>query len=129
LTELIGIIVTAVLVNNLALIKFLGASSFFANTNRLQSTIEPRIMSFLVLFAASTTSLVLFRWLLVPANMTLVINEAGGELLNFALLQPGALLIMGLLLAAKKHIDHKFLILNIKTPTKPAKRARITGKP
>jgi hypothetical protein len=86
-------------------------------------------MSFVVLFSASTINLVLFRWLLVFANMTLVINESGGELLNFALLQPGALLIMILLLAAKNYIDHNLLILDIKTPTKPAKRARIAGKP
>jgi hypothetical protein len=61
--------------------------------------------------------------------MTPIIKESRSEILNFALLQPGILLIMGLLLAAKNHIDHKFLILDIKTSTKLANQARFTGKP
>ena len=72
MTELIGIIVTAALVNNVALVQFLGVSSFFANTNRLQSAIELGILSFLVLFSASVCNLLLYRWLLAPLGLEIL---------------------------------------------------------
>ena len=66
--------------------------------------------------------------LLVPASTTLMPNVTGGDLLDFLLLQPGALLIIGLLLAAKNFIEQNFLPADTPEPVKPAERARVTGK-
>lgn len=66
--------------------------------------------------------------LLIPANTSLVLNESGGDLLDFVLLQPGALLIMGLLLAAKNYLTENLFEAEIPVQPQPAKRARVTGK-
>ena len=72
MTELTGIIVTAALVNNVALVQFLGISSFFANSNRLQSAIELGLLSFLVLLSASACNLLIYRWLLAPLGLEIL---------------------------------------------------------
>ena len=66
--------------------------------------------------------------LLIPANTSLVLNESGGDLLDFVLLQPGALLIMGLLLAAKNYLTENLFEAEIPVQPQPTKRARVTGK-
>ncbi|MFT4813770.1 MAG: electron transport complex protein RnfE [Paracoccaceae bacterium] len=52
------------------------------------------------------------------------------QLIPFASLQPGAFVLLGLFLAAKKMIDNRFNLRNKKIPTriKKVERARVTGK-
>lgn len=70
--DYLGIIVAAALVNNVALIQFLGVSSFFANSNRLQSAIELGLLSFLALFLSSAINLLLYRLILGPLNLDIL---------------------------------------------------------
>lgn len=59
----------AALVNNVALVQLLGVSSLFAYSNRLRSAVELALISFLVLFIASFTNLLLFRFILLPLGL------------------------------------------------------------
>lgn len=69
MTQLFSIIVAAALVNNIVLIQSLGVSSLFAYSNRLQSTLELAIFSFLVIFLASSINLLLYRGILLPLGL------------------------------------------------------------
>ena len=69
LSNLLSIIVAAALVNNVILVQFLGVSSLFAYSNRLQSALELAMLSFFVLLAASFTNLLLYRWVLHPLGL------------------------------------------------------------
>jgi electron transport complex protein RnfA len=68
-TPLLSIIVAAALVNNVVLIQSLGVSSLFAYSNRLQSTIELALVSFLAIFLASSINLLLYRGILLPLGL------------------------------------------------------------
>ncbi len=70
--DYLGIIVAAALVNNVALVQFLGVSSFFANSNRLQPAIELGLLSFLTLFLSSAINLLLYRLILAPLNLDIL---------------------------------------------------------
>jgi len=68
-TQIFSIIVAAALVNNMVLIQSLGVSSLFAYSNRLRNAIELALVSFLVIFLASTINLILYRGLLAPLGL------------------------------------------------------------
>ncbi len=70
--DFLGIIVAAALVNNVALVQFLGVSFFIANSNRLQSAIELGMLSFIALFISSALNLILYRWILAPLNLDIL---------------------------------------------------------
>ncbi|NKB31528.1 MAG: electron transport complex subunit RsxA [Pseudomonadales bacterium] len=72
LLDFLGIIVAAALVNNVALVQFLGVSFFIANSNRLQSAIELGMLSFIALFISSALNLILYRWILAPLNLDIL---------------------------------------------------------
>ncbi len=69
MTNYLGIIVAAALVNNLVLVQLLGVSSLFYSTSRLQQSIEFALFNFLVLFLASVINLFVFRLVLVPLGL------------------------------------------------------------
>ncbi len=69
MTQIFSIIVAAALVNNMVLIQSLGVSSLFAYSNRLRNAIELALVSFLVIFLASTINLILYRGLLAPLGL------------------------------------------------------------
>lgn len=71
----------------------------------------------------------LTNWqLLIPASDEILPNETGGKLLDFALLQPGALLLLGLLIALYNWLN-KYVLSPVEPEiVKPVKRARITGR-
>ncbi|MDD9891224.1 MAG: hypothetical protein OXU66_04655 [Gammaproteobacteria bacterium] len=66
--------------------------------------------------------------LLVPASMEILPNETGGKMLDFALLQPGALLLLGLLLAGINWLNQNFSKAETEELIEPVERARVTGK-
>ena len=68
-TNFLSIIIAAALANNVVLVQFLGVSSLFAYSDRLQSAIEVALLSFFVLFVAALVNLLLFRFLLAPLNL------------------------------------------------------------
>ena len=69
MTQIFSIIVAAALVNNMVLIQSLGVSSLFAYSNRLRNAIELALVSFRVIFLASTINLILYRGLLAPLGL------------------------------------------------------------
>ena len=66
--------------------------------------------------------------LLIPATEEILPNETGGRLLDFVLLQPGALLILGLLLAGINYLNQSFGKAETEEQLEPVERARVTGK-
>jgi len=68
-TNFLSIIIAAALVNNVVLVNFLGVSSLFVFSNRLQNAIELALLSFVVLFSSAFTNLLLFRFLLEPLSL------------------------------------------------------------
>ena len=69
MTQIFSIIVAAALVNNMVLIQSLGVSSLFAYSDRLRNAIELALVSFLVIFLASSINLMLYRGLLTPLGL------------------------------------------------------------
>ena len=69
MANFLSIIVAAALVNNVMLVHFLGVSSLFTFSNRLQNAIELAIISFIVLFSASFLNLLLFKFVLAPLGL------------------------------------------------------------
>ncbi len=69
MTNFLSIIIAAALVNNVVLVNFLGVSSLFAFSNRLQNAIELALISFIVLFSSAFINLLLFRYLLQPLGL------------------------------------------------------------
>lgn len=65
----LSIIIAAALVNNVVLVQFIGVSSVFSFSNRLQNAIELALFSFLVMFVSSSINLLLFRFLLEPLGL------------------------------------------------------------
>ncbi len=121
---------------NVILLMQLNKQDTFDSLSRLVSTSSRTMGGFFIaiLLLASLRELIgngsLFdKWqLLIPASSEILPNETGGELLDFALLQPGALLIMGLLLAGINWFNLAYGKAEEAQPVKPAKRARVTGK-
>lgn len=70
--DFLGIIVAAALVNNVALVQFLGVSAFYSSSNRLQSAFELAALSFLALFCSATLNLFLYRWILSPLGLDIL---------------------------------------------------------
>jgi electron transport complex protein RnfA len=68
-SNILSIIVAAALVNNVVLVNFLGVSSLFLFTNRLQNAIELALLSFLVLFTSAVINLLLFTVVLEPLGL------------------------------------------------------------
>lgn len=66
--------------------------------------------------------------LLIPANNEILATETGGKLFDFFLLQPGALLLLGLLLALYNWLLSKLPGSVKSDKIKPAERARVTGR-
>ncbi|MFT4886098.1 MAG: electron transport complex protein RnfE [Pseudohongiellaceae bacterium] len=64
------------------------------------------------------------------SNMENAVYSSSEQLIPFAFLQPGAFVLLGLFLAAKKIIDSHFNLKNTEIPTSIIKveRARVTGK-
>lgn len=69
MTNYLSIVIAAALVNNLILVQFLGVSSLFYSTKRLQQAIEFALFNFVVIFLACVFNLLVFRLLLVPLNL------------------------------------------------------------
>ena len=69
MTNYLSIVVAAALVNNLVLLQFLGVSSLFYSTRRLQQAIEFSLFSFVVLFFATAINSLLYRYLLLPFDL------------------------------------------------------------
>jgi len=72
LFDFLGIIVAAALVNNVALVQFLGVSAFYSGSNQLQSAYELGLLNFLALLLTTTISLLLYRWILLPLNLEIL---------------------------------------------------------
>jgi len=68
-TTYLSIIVGAALVNNIVLVQFLGVSSLFFSSNRLQSAIELALFNFVVMFTASIINLFLYHLVLLPLGL------------------------------------------------------------
>jgi electron transport complex protein RnfE len=64
------------------------------------------------------------------SNIEYAVYSSSEQLIPFAFLQPGAFVLLGLFLAAKKMIDSHFNLKNKEIPTSIIKvgRARVTGK-
>lgn len=67
--------------------------------------------------------------LLVPASTDILPYDTEPKLLYFAVLQPGALLFLGLLIAVINWFNLNSSKAKNMSPVKPANRARVTGKP
>lgn len=90
MTQTLSIIIAAALVNNLVLIQLLGVSALFYGTRRLARAIEFALFNFIVLFLASTLSLILYRLVLAPLGLEflrLVLFAGSSALLTTALLR------------------------------------------
>lgn len=69
MTNTLSIIIAAALVNNVLLIQFLGVSSLFYGTRRLESAVQFALFNFLVLFLCSLANAFLYRYLLAPLHL------------------------------------------------------------
>ncbi|TVQ27912.1 MAG: electron transport complex subunit RsxA [Wenzhouxiangella sp.] len=68
--DLVLIIVSAALVNNFVLVKFLGLCPFLGVSNSVESAIGMALATAFVLTLASVASFVLSQWLLEPLGLT-----------------------------------------------------------
>lgn len=66
---LFGIFVSALLINNILLIRFLGLCSFFGVSNQVESSIGMSMAVIFVMTMASAVSWILYHWILVPFQL------------------------------------------------------------
>lgn len=88
--DILNIILTAALVNNIVLAQSLGVSSLFAYSQRLDQAVELALFTLPVLFATAGISLALDRLLLVPLQLgflRLLVAVAIGAILSTLLAQ------------------------------------------
>lgn len=69
MAEFLTILVGAALVNNLVLVQFLGVSSFFSNTDKVQNAANLGLLSAGVMLASSLLNFAIFRLILMPLGL------------------------------------------------------------
>jgi len=67
--EFLTILVGAALVNNLVLVQFLGVSSFFSNTDKVQNAANLGLLSAGVMLASLLLNFAIFRLILMPLGL------------------------------------------------------------
>ncbi|MCK4532219.1 RnfABCDGE type electron transport complex subunit A [bacterium] len=67
--NLIGIFVSALLINNILLIRFLGLCPFFGVSGRVKSSLGMSMAVFFVMTTASIVSWMLYHWVLLPLQL------------------------------------------------------------
>ena len=78
--NLFALFISAMLINNIVLTKFLGMCPFMGVTTKLDSAIGMGVAVIFVIFGASVLSWMLYYWILVPLNLEYM------ELITFILL-------------------------------------------
>ncbi len=69
MAEFLTILVGAALVNNLVLVQFLGVSSFFSNTDKVQNAANLGLLSAGVMLASLLLNFAIFRLILMPLGL------------------------------------------------------------
>ena len=68
--EILGVIITAALINNVILVNLLGVSTLFSSSNSLRSACELAVFSFIILFLSSFLNLIIYRFFLNPIGLS-----------------------------------------------------------
>ncbi len=70
MSEIIIILISAILVNNFVLVQFLGLCPFIGSSNKIETAIGMSAATTFVLTLASMVSYLIYHYLLVPLNIT-----------------------------------------------------------
>lgn len=69
MSQFLSIIISAALVNNLAIVHLLGVSSLFSFSGRFQNAVEIALLSAVVMFLSATVNLLLYKFVLEPFGL------------------------------------------------------------
>jgi len=106
-SELILVIISSALINNVVLVQFLGVASILAAADRFHHALSLSMLSSLVLISSAILNYLIDTWIIKPAGLTSI------RLLVFTLIVALHVMLMGVLLRWRLPLLHRQLGSNL----------------